>query len=72
MKIATYTTFLFLSQLIYSQTNHKPKWVVEILVDQTRAEYLYRFQANFKRQAQSPWGCLLLYLRKTPWKHSEL
>ena len=34
-------------QLSYSQQNERPKLVVGIVVDQMRAEYLYRFQDNF-------------------------
>ncbi|CAZ97148.1 alkaline phosphatase PafA [Zobellia galactanivorans] len=35
------------SQLAHAQTNDKPKLVVGIVLDQMRAEYLYRFQDNY-------------------------
>ncbi len=34
----------------YAQQNSKPKLIVGIVVDQMRAEYLYRFEANFTQK----------------------
>lgn len=46
MKYLIFTIFLF-SQYIQTQDIEKPKLVVGIVVDQMRAEYLYRFQNNY-------------------------
>lgn len=36
-----------ISQTIYSQQSQKPKLVIGIVIDQMRADYLYRFQDNY-------------------------
>ncbi|TMU56119.1 alkaline phosphatase family protein [Flagellimonas algicola] len=47
MKIGIYTVIMFFTQLALAQQQAKPKLVVGIVVDQMRAEYLYRFQDNY-------------------------
>jgi predicted AlkP superfamily pyrophosphatase or phosphodiesterase len=39
--------FTLLSQISFSQQQDKPKLIVGIVIDQMRAEYLYRFQDNY-------------------------
>ena len=39
--------FTLLSQISFSQQQDKPKLIVGIVIDQMRAEYLYRFQGNY-------------------------
>jgi predicted AlkP superfamily pyrophosphatase or phosphodiesterase len=39
--------FTLLSQISYSQQQDKPKLIVGVVIDQMRAEYLYRFQDNY-------------------------
>ena len=39
--------FTLLSQLSFSQQQDKPKLIVGVVIDQMRAEYLYRFQDNY-------------------------
>lgn len=39
--------FTLLSQISFSQQQDKPKLIVGIVIDQMRADYLYRFQDNF-------------------------
>lgn len=39
--------FTLLSQISCSQQQDKPKLIVGIVIDQMRAEYLYRFQGNY-------------------------
>jgi len=40
-------TLLVLSQSSYSQQEETPKLIVGVVIDQMRAEYLYRFQDNY-------------------------
>lgn len=44
--LVSLTITTIFSQIIYSQTS-KPKLVIGIVIDQMRAEYLYRFQDNY-------------------------
>lgn len=39
--------FTLLSQISFSQQQDKPKLIVGVVIDQMRAEYLYRFQDNY-------------------------
>ena len=39
--------FTLLSQISFSQQQDKPKLIVGVVIDQMRAEYLYRFQGNY-------------------------
>ncbi|MDO5977353.1 alkaline phosphatase PafA [Flavivirga spongiicola] len=39
--------YIITNQSLLSQDNNKPKLVVGIVIDQMRAEYLYRFQENY-------------------------
>ncbi|MEX0360339.1 MAG: alkaline phosphatase family protein, partial [Allomuricauda sp.] len=47
MKIGIYAVIILCTQLALAQQQAKPKLVVGIVVDQMRAEYLYRFQENY-------------------------
>ena len=42
--------FILTYQSLLSQDNNKPKLVVGIVIDQMRAEYLYRFQDNYSEK----------------------
>lgn len=48
-RIIVVTCLVFISQFVSSQEvkNDKPKLIIGIVIDQMRAEYLYRFQDNF-------------------------
>lgn len=46
LKIAILIAILTV-QTIYSQQSEKPKLIVGVVIDQMRAEYLYRFQDNY-------------------------
>lgn len=47
MKKILFILTLLSSQFLIGQENNKPKLVVGIVIDQMRAEYLYRFQDNY-------------------------
>lgn len=47
MKLRVLIATIFFVQLAFGQINDKPKLIVGIVIDQMRAEYLYRFQDNY-------------------------
>lgn len=47
MNIIKFLVVIFFSNFIVAQTEDRPKLVIGIVVDQMRAEYLYRFQDNY-------------------------
>ncbi|WP_420601480.1 alkaline phosphatase PafA [Flagellimonas sp.] len=47
MKVSVFIAIACFIQLTFGQINDKPKLIVGIVVDQMRAEYLYRFQDNY-------------------------
>ncbi|MEX0312642.1 MAG: alkaline phosphatase PafA [Allomuricauda sp.] len=47
MKVPLIGILAIFTQMILAQNHYKPKLVVGIVVDQMRAEYLYRFQENY-------------------------
>ncbi|MGX1927789.1 alkaline phosphatase PafA [Flagellimonas sp. 2504JD4-2] len=49
MRINLIGIIVFFTQMVLAQNHGKPKLVVGIVVDQMRAEYLYRFQENYSQ-----------------------